>query len=105
MMRDPFPSCVLAIAPSLRTVQDVISAVEFDIDGLHLATGDRGGRVVLFERVNPNAVSWVSQQGCGVRLQRYCLKPSSCMHPCMHATAAGGHGPAAGTAPAAGGGV
>mmetsp|Transcript_34735 Transcript_34735/g.87908 ORF Transcript_34735/g.87908 Transcript_34735/m.87908 type:complete len:474 (-) Transcript_34735:663-2084(-) len=30
---------------------DIISAVEFDYDGLHLATGDRGGRVVLFERV------------------------------------------------------
>lgn len=34
---------------------DIISAVEFDHDGLHLATGDRGGRVVLFERVNPHA--------------------------------------------------
>lgn len=33
---------------------DIISAVEFDYDGLHLATGDRGGRVVLFERVNPH---------------------------------------------------
>mmetsp|Transcript_29720 Transcript_29720/g.54483 ORF Transcript_29720/g.54483 Transcript_29720/m.54483 type:complete len:479 (-) Transcript_29720:1304-2740(-) len=32
---------------------DIISAVEFDFDGMHLATGDRGGRVVLFERVNP----------------------------------------------------
>jgi hypothetical protein len=30
--------------------------VEFDFDGLHLATGDRGGRVVLFERVNPGLV-------------------------------------------------
>lgn len=36
---------------------DIISAVEFDHDGLHLATGDRGGRVVLFERVNPHPVS------------------------------------------------
>ena len=35
---------------------DIISAVEFDYDGLHLATGDRGGRVVLFERVNPHVV-------------------------------------------------
>ncbi|KAF5841886.1 PP2A-twin subunit [Dunaliella salina] len=33
---------------------DIISAVEFDYDGQHLATGDRGGRVVLFERVHPN---------------------------------------------------
>ncbi|KIZ01181.1 Serine/threonine protein phosphatase 2A regulatory subunit B beta isoform [Monoraphidium neglectum] len=30
---------------------DVISTVEFDADGSYLATGDRGGRVVLFERV------------------------------------------------------
>ncbi|KAF8057941.1 PP2AB2 [Scenedesmus sp. PABB004] len=30
---------------------DVISAVQFDRDGSFLATGDRGGRVVLFERV------------------------------------------------------
>ncbi|KAF8050352.1 hypothetical protein N665_1990s0008, partial [Sinapis alba] len=29
---------------------DVISAIEFDHSGDHLATGDRGGRVVLFER-------------------------------------------------------
>ena len=29
---------------------DIISAIEFDRDGMHLATGDRGGRVVLFER-------------------------------------------------------
>lgn len=36
---------------------DIISAVEFDSDGLHLATGDRGGRVVLFERVNPQVRS------------------------------------------------
>lgn len=34
---------------------DIISTVEFDHAGLHLATGDRGGRVVLFERVNANA--------------------------------------------------
>eukprot|EP00884_Botryococcus_braunii_P005188 jgi/Botrbrau1/14670/Bobra.0108s0028.1 len=30
---------------------DIISAVEFDRHGEHLATGDRGGRVVLFQRV------------------------------------------------------
>ncbi|KAF7817397.1 serine/threonine protein phosphatase 2A 55 kDa regulatory subunit B beta isoform-like isoform X1 [Senna tora] len=29
---------------------DIISAIEFDGTGDHLATGDRGGRVVLFER-------------------------------------------------------
>lgn len=29
---------------------DVITAVEFDETGNYLATGDKGGRVVLFER-------------------------------------------------------
>ena len=31
---------------------DIISAIEFDKTGEHLATGDRGGRVVLFERMD-----------------------------------------------------
>ncbi|KAH9319140.1 hypothetical protein KI387_020909, partial [Taxus chinensis] len=31
---------------------DIISAIEFDESGEHLATGDRGGRVVLFERTD-----------------------------------------------------
>ncbi len=43
--------------PLWRLAADIISAVVFDYDGLHLATGDRGGRVVLFERVAPNIVS------------------------------------------------
>jgi hypothetical protein len=30
---------------------DIITTVEFDYGGDHLATGDRGGRVVLFERM------------------------------------------------------
>lgn len=29
---------------------DVLSAVEFDYTGNYLATGDKGGRIVLFER-------------------------------------------------------
>ena len=33
-----------------HVIADVISAVEFDHSGDFLATGDRGGRVVLFER-------------------------------------------------------
>lgn len=32
------------------TEADIISAVEFDTTGDYLATGDKGGRVVLFER-------------------------------------------------------
>lgn len=31
-------------------VADIISTVEFDHTGDYLATGDKGGRVVLFER-------------------------------------------------------
>lgn len=31
---------------------DIISAIEFDETGNFLATGDRGGRVVLFERAD-----------------------------------------------------
>mmetsp|Transcript_7639 Transcript_7639/g.17169 ORF Transcript_7639/g.17169 Transcript_7639/m.17169 type:complete len:517 (-) Transcript_7639:45-1595(-) len=31
---------------------DIISAVEFNVTGEKLATGDRGGRVVLFERIH-----------------------------------------------------
>jgi len=31
-------------------VADIISTVEFDQTGNYLATGDKGGRVVLFER-------------------------------------------------------
>lgn len=32
------------------SVADIISTVEFDHTGNYLATGDKGGRVVLFER-------------------------------------------------------
>ena len=35
---------------------DVLSAIEFDATGEQLATGDRGGRVVLFERTRGDAV-------------------------------------------------
>jgi hypothetical protein len=33
--------------------------VEFDKTGEHLATGDRGGRVVLFERMHPSKAALV----------------------------------------------
>lgn len=35
---------------------DIISAIEFDKSGDYLATGDRGGRVVLFERTDTKDV-------------------------------------------------
>lgn len=34
----------------LGAAADIISTVEFDHTGNYLATGDKGGRVVLFER-------------------------------------------------------
>lgn len=37
---------------------DIISAIEFDKSGEHLATGDRGGRVVLFDRTDGVEVSF-----------------------------------------------
>lgn len=38
-------------------VVDIISAIEFDKTGEHLATGDQGGRVVLFQRTDGKDVS------------------------------------------------
>lgn len=54
--------CILRCRKACRSLPlcaaaDIISAVEFDFDGQHLATGDRGGRVVLFEKVNTQPVS------------------------------------------------
>ena len=36
---------------------DVLSAVKFDDSGDYLATGDKGGRIVIFERTDPGKVS------------------------------------------------
>lgn len=38
------------LADTLTSLADIISTVEFDHTGNYLATGDKGGRVVLFER-------------------------------------------------------
>ncbi|AQK59698.1 Serine/threonine protein phosphatase 2A 55 kDa regulatory subunit B beta isoform [Zea mays] len=43
---------------------DIISAIEFDKSGNHLATGDRGGRVVLFERTD------IADNACRGELER-----------------------------------
>mmetsp|Transcript_12967 Transcript_12967/g.38110 ORF Transcript_12967/g.38110 Transcript_12967/m.38110 type:complete len:492 (+) Transcript_12967:111-1586(+) len=43
--------------PSEETAEeDLISAVEFNEDGTYLATGDRGGRIVIFESSEMDAV-------------------------------------------------
>ncbi|SCU87790.1 LAMI_0D07492g1_1 [Lachancea mirantina] len=47
-----FSQCFGDKADIVVTEADIITAVEFDHTGDFLATGDRGGRVVLFERNN-----------------------------------------------------
>lgn len=47
-----FSQCFGDKADIVVTEADIITAVEFDRVGDYLATGDRGGRVVLFERNN-----------------------------------------------------
>ncbi len=52
-----FPICAISETCVLTAIAaDIISAIEFDASGQHLATGDRGGRVVLFERVASQGV-------------------------------------------------
>lgn len=47
-----FSQCFGDKADIVVTEADLITAVEFDYTGNYLATGDKGGRVVLFERSN-----------------------------------------------------
>ncbi|AQZ15609.1 CDC55 (YGL190C) [Zygosaccharomyces parabailii] len=47
-----FSQCFGDKADIVVTEADIITAVEFDHSGDYLATGDRGGRVVLFEKNN-----------------------------------------------------
>lgn len=41
---------ILSFRPSFPCAADLLTAIEFDHTGDYLATGDRGGRVVLFEK-------------------------------------------------------
>jgi hypothetical protein len=43
---------------------DIISAVEFDQTGDYLATGDKGGRVVLFERNESVGFIYIINKNC-----------------------------------------
>lgn len=44
------PAGCLSNRALIHISADIISTVEFDSTGNYLATGDKGGRVVLFER-------------------------------------------------------
>lgn len=46
---------------------DIISTVEFDHTGNYLATGDKGGRVVLFERNESVSDILVEKARCGLK--------------------------------------
>ena len=38
------------------TDADVITALEYDLEGMYLATGDKGGRIVVFDRVESHTI-------------------------------------------------
>jgi hypothetical protein len=57
----PYPTLLLFTV-------DVISAIEFNKAGHHLATGDRGGRVVLFERTDAKDVCMLYCKSKGANL-------------------------------------
>jgi hypothetical protein len=59
--------------PVLRSIKftaDLLTAIEFDQDGEYLATGDRGGRVVIFEKGDDirqvRAMEWCMMVGVWV---------------------------------------
>lgn len=56
--------------PKCVSTVDIISAIEFDKSGDHLATGDRGGRVVLFERTDTKDVSRIYAWAIFVLVER-----------------------------------
>lgn len=61
-------ACLLSFLPSFLPLADIISAVQFDATGDFLASGDRAGRVVLFQRnysvsgrgVDCNDICWTN---------------------------------------------
>ena len=59
---------LLALNVAFNVAVDIISAIEFDKTGDHLATGDRGGRVVLFERTDTKDVRVCNSFGSVVNL-------------------------------------
>ena len=53
------------------TDADILSAVEFDQSGDYLATGDKGGRIVIFHRDNAAAASSMGYKKPGGKLGEY----------------------------------
>lgn len=42
--------------PTNITKQDILSSIQFDKQGQFLSVGDRGGRVIVFQKVEENGV-------------------------------------------------
>lgn len=80
-IRDEPRSILIDDPAGIFPAADIISTVEFDHTGDYLATGDKGGRVVLFERnesVRPDDRSTYIQSGSlkGVRRRFRSMIPS-----------------------------
>ena len=65
---------------------DIISTVEFNHDGEYLATGDKGGRVVIFQRGGLPVVSTVSHDFPLSRLNEICRSHPLVYLQCSDAT-------------------
>jgi hypothetical protein len=64
---------------------DVLSAIEFDTTGNYLATGDKGGRIVVFERAGTSKVGATvphppSSNIAPWFLETACVVPHGCFH-------------------------
>lgn len=66
VMIQPANRCLLVLLPPA----DVISTVEFNHTGELLATGDKGGRVVIFQR-EPEVCVWRGHKGGRKRMGRW----------------------------------
>ena len=74
----PLPS--ISLPPSFTSPPaDIISAVEFNHDGEFLATGDKGGRVVIFQRGGLPPVSGCWVVGSGPCLLWVSVRGASCV--------------------------
>lgn len=53
----PLPNVQSVILSIFLLTADIISTVEFNHDGELLATGDKGGRIVIFQRENAVSIN------------------------------------------------
>ena len=78
-------SCLLWLDLTLMTcfTADIISCVEFSQDGNLLATGDKGGRVVIFQRDEAVSIScWLDLFSCPFLVSQ--VHPSKGRVLCLH---------------------